>query len=57
MFWHGNPVVIEPGMVFFIHSLVFDQGRMLAMAPGCSYIVGEKGNEPLSKLSLDLVVN
>jgi Xaa-Pro dipeptidase len=57
MFWHGNPVVIEPGMVFFIHTLIFDQQRMLAVAPGCSYIVGEKGNEPLSKMSLDLVVN
>ncbi len=57
MFWHGNPVVIEPGMVFFIHTLIFDQQRMLAVAPGCSYIVGEKGNEPLSRMSLDLVVN
>jgi Xaa-Pro dipeptidase len=57
MFWHGNPVVIEPGMVFFIHTIIFDETRMLAMAPGQSYIVGEKGNEPLSKLPLDLVLN
>ena len=34
MFWHGNPVVIEPGMVFFIHTIIFDETRMLAMAPG-----------------------
>ncbi|MDA0702067.1 MAG: Xaa-Pro peptidase family protein [Proteobacteria bacterium] len=54
MFWEGNPVVIEPGMVFFIHTLIFDQQRMLAMAPGQSYIVGPKGNEPLSKMPFDL---
>ena len=54
MFWEGNPVVIQPGMVFFIHTLIFDQKRMLASAPGQSYIVGPKGNEPLSKMPFDL---
>ena len=57
MFYHGNPVIIEPGMVFFIHTLIFDEPRKLAMAPGQSYIVTKTGNEPLSKMSLDLVIN
>ena len=57
MFWHGNPVVIEPSMVFFIHTALFDERRELAMAPGQSYIVTKAGTEPLSKMPLDLVVN
>ena len=57
MFYHGNPVVIEPSMVFFIHTAVFDEKRSLAMAPGQSYIVSKSGPEPLSKMSLELVVN
>ena len=57
MFYHGNPVVIEPTMVFFIHTAVFDEKRGLAMAPGQSYIVTKSGNEPLSKMPLDLIVN
>ncbi|MGH6953129.1 MAG: M24 family metallopeptidase [Alphaproteobacteria bacterium] len=57
MFWHGNPVVIEPGMVLFLHTLVFDERRWLAMAPGQSYEVTARGNKSLSRMPLDLVVN
>ncbi|MFO0996394.1 MAG: Xaa-Pro peptidase family protein [Alphaproteobacteria bacterium] len=57
MFYQDNPAVIEPGNVFFIHTLIVDQGRHLAMAPGQSYVVTARGNQPLSKSSLDLVVN
>ena len=27
MFYHGNPAIIEPGMVFFIHSVLMDEER------------------------------
>ena len=57
MFYRDNPVVIEPGNTFFIHTCVFDEARDLAMAPGQSYLVTRKGAEPLSKSPLDLVVN
>ena len=57
MFYHGNPVVIEPGMVLFIHTMVADERRMLAMAPGQSYTLTKTGSEPLSKMPLDLVIN
>jgi len=57
MFFRDNPVVIEPGNTFFIHTCLFDQASDLAMAPGQSYLVTRKGAEPLSKSSLDLVVN
>ena len=57
MFYHGNPAIIEAGMVFFIHSVVMDERRGLSMAPGQSYIVTKTGAESLSKMPLDLVVN
>ena len=57
MFYHGNPAIIEAGMVFFIHSVVMDERRGLSMAPGQSYIVTRTGAESLSKMPLDLVVN
>jgi len=57
MFFRDNPVVIEPGNTFFIHTCVFDQASDLAMAPGQSYLVTRRGAEPLSKSPLDLVVN
>ena len=57
MFYRDNPAVIEPGNTFFIHTGIFDEARDLAMAPGQSYVVTRKGAEPLSKSSLDLVVN
>ena len=57
MFYRDNPMVIEPGNVFFIHTLIADQERDLAMAPGQSYLVTRKGAEPLSKSTLDLVIN
>lgn len=57
MFYKDNPAVIEVGNTFFIHTLIFDQQRNLAVAPGQSYVVTKKGAEPLSKSKLDLVVN
>ena len=57
MFYHGNPAIIESGMVFFIHTVVMDERRGLSMAPGQSYIVTKAGAESLSRMPLDLVVN
>ena len=57
MFYRDNPVVIEPGNAFFIHTAIFDQDRDLAMAPGQSYLVTRTAAEPLSRSPLDLVVN
>ncbi len=55
MFYAGNPVLAEPGMVFFLHMILADSERNLAMAPGESVIVTETGNERLSSASLALV--
>jgi Xaa-Pro dipeptidase len=57
MFYRGNPVIAEPGMVFFLHMIVVDSDRNIAMAPGYTVEVTDQGCVPLSKLPLDLVVN
>ena len=57
MFYHGNPVEAAPGMVFFIHIIVFDAKNGLAMTHGRTSEVTGTGSRPLSKASLDFVVN
>ena len=57
MFYHGNPVEAAPGMIFFIHIIVFDAENGLAMTHGRTSEVTERGARPLSRASLDLVVN
>ncbi len=56
MFYAGNPVLAEPGMVFFLHMILIDGGSATAMCPGTTVLVGEQGNEMLSRRPLDLVV-
>jgi Xaa-Pro dipeptidase len=56
MFFHGNPVEVAPGMVFFLHMIVFDSDAGLAMTLGRTSLISERGPEPLSRASLDLVV-
>jgi Xaa-Pro dipeptidase len=55
MFFHGNPVEVGPGMVFFLHMIVFDSEAGLAMTLGRSSLVTDRGAEPLSQAPLDLV--
>jgi Xaa-Pro dipeptidase len=56
MFYHGNPEPAAAGQVFFIHIIIFDAERKLAMTSGQTVLVGERGVEALSKRSTDLVV-
>jgi Xaa-Pro dipeptidase len=56
MFYAGNPVAIEPGMVFFLHMILMDSGTGTAMTLGRTSLVGEGGAEPLSRAPLELVV-
>lgn len=54
MFFEGNPTVIAPGMVFFLHMILMDSGTGAAMTLGRTSLVTERGAEPLSALPLDL---
>jgi Xaa-Pro dipeptidase len=56
MFYTGNPYVIQPGNVFFMHMILMDSDNELAMNLGETYLVTEGGNERLGKQKLDLVV-
>jgi Xaa-Pro dipeptidase len=56
MLYTGNPYVITPGNVFFMHMILMDSDSGLAMNLGETYLVTENGNERLGKQKLDLVV-
>jgi len=56
MFYHGNPEPAAPGMVFFIHIIIFDAEHGVAMTNGHTVLVTDRGCEALSKRSTDLVV-
>jgi len=55
MLYTGNPYIIQPGNVFFMHMILMDSGCNLAMNLGETYLVTENGNERLGKQKLDLV--
>lgn len=56
MFYHGNDVEIQAGMVFFAHMILMDSDSGNAMTLGRTYIVTDGAPESLSDISLDLVV-
>ena len=56
MLYTGNPYVIKPGNIFFMHMILMDSDNELAMNLGETYLVTENGNERLGKQKLDLVV-
>ena len=55
MLYHANPVVAAPGMVFFMHMILFDRTAGIAMTLGRTALVAQTGAEPLSKAALELV--
>ena len=55
MLYTGNPYLIRPGNVFFMHMILMDSDFNLAMNLGETYLVNEDGNERLGKQKLDLV--
>lgn len=56
MLYSGNPVLAEPGMVFFLHCIVTDSDRGVAMSLGYTCLVTDTGREVLSKQPLDMIV-
>ncbi len=55
MFYRGNPEPAGPGMVFFIHIIIYDSERGLAMTNGQTVLVDERGCEVLSQRGTELV--
>tara|TARA_X000001036_G_scaffold245957_1_gene229304 strand:- start:551 stop:1702 length:1152 start_codon:yes stop_codon:yes gene_type:complete len=55
MLYTGNPYIIKPGNVFFMHMILMDSDNKLAMNLGETYLVTENGNKRLGKQKLDLV--
>jgi Xaa-Pro dipeptidase len=55
MLYTGNPYVIKPGNIFFMHMILMDSDNQLAMNLGETYVVTESGNERLGSQKLDLV--
>ena len=56
MLYEGNSVYAEPGMVFFLHCIVTDSDRGVAMSLGRTCLVTETGREVLSGRPPDLIV-
>ena len=56
MIYPGNPTVIEPGMVIFMHMILVDGTNRLTMSLGETGIVHADRFEPVSSVQHDLVV-
>ena len=57
MFYTGNPQVLAPGMVFFMHMILLNSQTGLSMSLGQTSIVTERGCEPVTHAPRQLVVN
>ena len=56
MIHSGNPLVLEPGMIFFPHVMLGDTDTGLAMGLGDTVVVTGGAPEVLTAFSLDIVV-
>lgn len=56
MFYRGNDVPIQPGMVLFAHMILMDSETNTAMTLGRTYLTTEGAPEALSTLPLDLTI-
>jgi Xaa-Pro dipeptidase len=50
MLYSGNPLPAAPGMVLFLHAILVDAPRSLAMSLGHTIVIGTTGAEVLSRL-------
>ena len=57
MIWAGNPDVLEPGMVFFMHMILLDDTIGLTMSLAETAIVTDGVCEPVTHAPSQLVVN
>ena len=50
MIYSGNPTLAQPGMVLFLHAILVDAPRNLAMSLGHTILISNSGSEALSRL-------
>jgi len=56
MVWADNPQVLEPGMVFFLHMILFDRTNGLSMCLGETAIVTEGACERVTHIPRELLL-
>ena len=57
MIFRDNPVAAQPNMVIFMHMILLDWDRKLAMSVGDTVLVTANGCETLTGMGTDLTVN
>ena len=57
MIYKDNPVTLQPNMVIFMHMILLDWDRKLAMSVGDTVLVTADGCETLTNMGTDLVAN
>ncbi len=57
MIWAGNPDVLEPGMVFFMHMILLDDRTGLTMSLAETALITSGSCEPITHAPRELVVN
>lgn len=56
MFWTGNPQVLAPNMVFFMHAIILNSDTGLSMSLGETAIITKNGCEPITHAPRTLIV-
>ena len=57
MIFRDNPTMVQPNMVIFMHMILLDWDRRLAMSVGDTVLVTAGGCETLTRMGTELVVN
>ena len=55
MVWADHPQVLEPGMVFFLHMILFDKDSGLSMCIGETAIVTEGDCERINHIPREVI--
>jgi Xaa-Pro dipeptidase len=57
MIYTGNPQLLAPGMVFFVHMILVNEKTGLTMSLGETSIITPRGSEPITHAPRELVAN
>ena len=57
MIYRDNPVALQPNMVIFMHMILLDWDRRLAMSVGDTVLITADACETLTRMGVDLTIN